>query len=103
VAKVLKVLHLSDQDGVTQVQVGGGGIESDLDDERAAEDEACAEVVEADHIYTALHESGNLVFDAYRHDAIYRDWAEDSGRAVVGEQSQRQKSVLLTTRIGIHA
>ena len=33
-AQVLEMLHLADQDGVPQVQVGGGGIEAHLDQQR---------------------------------------------------------------------
>ena len=36
VAQVLKVLHLAQQDGVAQVQVGRGGIEAGLDAQGAA-------------------------------------------------------------------
>ena len=35
VAEVLEVLHLADEDGVAEVEVGSGGVEADLDGERA--------------------------------------------------------------------
>ena len=38
-AEVLEVLHLPHEDGVAEVDVGGGGVEADLDGERAAEGE----------------------------------------------------------------
>ena len=36
VAQILEVLHLAEQDGVAQVQIGRGGIEAGLDAQRAA-------------------------------------------------------------------
>ena len=36
VAQVLEVLHLAQQDGVAQVEVGRGGVEADLDHQGAA-------------------------------------------------------------------
>ena len=35
-AELLEVLHLPDDDGVAEVDVGSGGIEADLDGERLA-------------------------------------------------------------------
>ena len=36
VAEVLEVLHLADQHRVAEVEIGRGGVEADLDDQRAA-------------------------------------------------------------------
>ena len=62
VAQVLKVLHLAQQHGVAQVQIGRGGIEADFDAQRAAGGEALVEILLADDLDEALLEIRDLFF-----------------------------------------
>ncbi len=62
VAHVLEVLHLAEEHGVAQVQVGRGGIEADLDFQRPADADARLELFLADELDEALLEIRDLFF-----------------------------------------
>ena len=67
VAQVLKMLHLTDEDGVAKVEVGSGGVEADFDPEGAAFlidlGEPGAKVLFADQLGQALLDISNLFVD----------------------------------------
>ena len=69
VAEILKVLHLAQQDGVAQVQVGRGGVEAGLDAQRpvglGGEDQPLAQIFLANDLGHALAEVSKLFVDGH--------------------------------------
>src|SRR5713101_39504 len=67
--QILKVLHLSKQHGMTEVQIGCRRIEPDLDRERFAglgrALELGPELATPDYVHAALGEIGELLFDGH--------------------------------------
>ena len=63
-AQVLEMLHLAQQDGVSQMQIGGGGVEPDLDGEGflflAGLDESAPQFLLVDHFGATLEEIAYL-------------------------------------------
>ena len=63
-AEVLKVFHLAQEDGMAEVEVGRGGVETGFDAEGfallGAEDDAVAEVLFADQFGEAFAKVGEL-------------------------------------------
>ena len=76
-AQILKVLHLAQQHGVAQVQVGRGGVEAGLDAQRRAGlcglDQALAQILFADDFRHAFLEICELFVDRTRgHSSIVK-------------------------------
>ena len=73
VAQILEVLHLAQQHGVAQVQIGRGRVEAGLDAQFAAGfgglDQAFAQVFFADDLRHAFAQVGELFVDGHLREA----------------------------------
>ncbi len=60
-AQILKMLHLSKQDGVSEMQIGSGRVETRLYPQRASEREALAKILFANALGQALFQVRKLL------------------------------------------
>jgi len=65
VAQILKVLHLAEEHGVAQVQIGRRGVESGLHAQRPPGLQPLAEVLFADDFGHTFGEVGDLLIDVH--------------------------------------
>ena len=70
--EILEVLHLPDQHRVAEMQIGRRRVEADLDDERPAERQPSAKVVQPDDVDAPLSQAGDLLLDFDGHEELYR-------------------------------
>jgi len=71
VPEILEVLHLPDEHGVAEMQIGRRRVEANLDYERPAKRQPTTKVVQSDNVDAPLRQTGYLLL-VEGHEELYR-------------------------------